>query len=69
MSDPEQQSKKKRHYLITIKYDDPYPKCFESKPIEARTHGRAIDFATRAMKKTRPRKREPKIIAIRSERL
>lgn len=59
----------KKHYIIRIECDDPYPKVWESKPVEARTHGRAIDFATRTWKKTRPNKREIKVLRIRSERL
>lgn len=58
-----------RHYIVAIKYDDPYPKTWESRPIEARTVGRAIDFATRDFKKSRPRKREPVVINVRAERL
>lgn len=65
----EPKPKLKKHYVITIKYDDPFPKTFESRPIEARAHGRAIDFGYRAFKKTRPKKREPEIVHVTSRRI
>jgi len=69
MDSPSIQSKPKKHYVVEIKYDDPYPKKWESRPIEARSHERAIVFATRAFKKTRPRKRMPKLLYFRSQQL
>ena len=65
----EEAPKIKKHYVIDVGYDDPFPKKWTSAPIQARTHGRAIDFATRAFRKTRPKKREPKVVRIRSERI
>jgi len=53
---------KKKHFIVQIKYDDPYPREFKSEPIQARSADRAVVFAFRAFKKTRkPRKRMPKV--------
>ena len=43
----------KKHFLVWINYDDPYPKQFKSDPIQARSADRAVVFAFRAFKKTR----------------
>lgn len=52
----------KKHFFVEIKYDDPYPKMYKSNPIQARSPERAVVFAFRDFKKTRPRKRMPKIL-------
>jgi len=57
----------KKHFVVTIKYDEPYPREFKSEPIQARSVDRAIVFAFRAFKKTRkPRKRMPKVFTFRA---
>lgn len=47
-----------RAYVIEIRYLDPFPRKWGSQPIQARTPGRAMDFAYREFKKTRAKKRE-----------
>lgn len=58
-----EQPKLKRAYLVSINYDDPYPKTF-SATIEARKAGRAVDFAIRKLALERPKKREPKELRV-----
>jgi len=61
--------KNKKAFLIEIKFDAPYPQTWHSKTIQARSVERAVVFATRAFKKTRPRKRMPKVLTFRTEQI
>lgn len=56
--------KQKKHYLVQFNYDDPYPKNFEARSVQASNIGRAIDLAYKSFKKTRPGKREPKVLRV-----
>lgn len=54
----------KKYYFVQFNFDDPYPKSHEVRSQQGSSIGRAVDLAYKDFKKTRPGKREPKMLKI-----